>query len=92
MWAGRTVWLPGVVIVTTRYIPEHFPEKHRESEHCTNKITVEYPDICVKIYNRYLLNVGSRHLQSFTLMRNCFFSLISYLIENTVCVNDRAQK
>ena len=45
MWAGRTVWRPGVVIVTTRYIPEHFPEKHRASEHCNNRFTVEHPDI-----------------------------------------------
>jgi hypothetical protein len=76
----------------TCYIPEHFQEKHRAYEHCNNKITVEHPDICVKIYNRYLLNVGSRNLQSFMLMFKCFFSLISHLIENTVCLNDKAQK
>jgi hypothetical protein len=95
MWAGRTVWRPGVVIVPTRYIPEHFPEKKRTPSVWTlqqQNYSRVSRYISVKIYSRYLLNVGSRHLQSIMLKRNCFFSLISYLVENTVCLNDRAQK
>jgi len=26
MWAGRTVWRPGVIIVHRRYAPEYFTE------------------------------------------------------------------